>query len=107
MRRHQVAASSTAISSGGRSVLKARALSKRTGGTGLQPWLLLFGLALVTRAVYLFIYHPPLESYYLGLANSLLSTRVLGFDGTASTDFEPVYPMFIAAAKLMFGDRHV
>lgn len=68
---------------------------------------LLFGFALLTRALYLCLYHPPLESYYLGLAISLLDTGVLGFHGTPSTDFEPVYPLFIAAATLMFGDRHV
>lgn len=29
---------------------------------------MLFGAAAVTRAIYLFTYHPPLESYYLRLA---------------------------------------
>lgn len=69
--------------------------------------LLWFAAALLTRALYLFIYHPPLESYYLALANSLLDTGVLGLGGAASTDFEPVYPFFLAAGKLIFGDRHV
>jgi hypothetical protein len=32
---------------------------------------------------------------------------VLGFGGKPSTDFEPVYPFFLAAARLLSGDRHV
>lgn len=67
----------------------------------------LFAAALLTRAVYLFIYRPPLESYYLALANSLITTGVFGFGGTVSTDFEPVYPSVLAAASLLFGGRHV
>lgn len=68
---------------------------------------MLFGVAVLARALYLFIHRPTLESYYLGLANSLLSTGVLGFGGTPSTAFEPVYPFFLASARLIFGDRIV
>ena len=32
---------------------------------------------------------------------------MLGFGGKASTDFEPVYPLFLAAARLLSGDRDV
>lgn len=67
----------------------------------------MFGLAAAARAAYLFVYRPQLESYYLGLADSLVTTGVLGIDGTPSTAFEPVYPVFLAAARLMFGDRFV
>ena len=77
------------------------------GGTGLQPCLLLFGVAAAARAIYLFIQKPRLESYYLGLANSLLDAGVLGFDGAPSTAFEPAYPFFLASALLIFGDRTV
>jgi hypothetical protein len=66
---------------------------------------MLFGIAAFARAMYLFAFRPPLESYYLGLANSLLTTSVLGFDGTPSAAFEPVYPLFLWAATLLFGER--
>ncbi|HET9468337.1 MAG TPA: hypothetical protein VFO48_07995 [Vicinamibacterales bacterium] len=77
----------------------------RTGGTGLQPCLLLLGLAVLTRTIYLLAFDPPLESYYLGLADSLIQTGVLGLDGRPSTAFEPVYPMFLATAWLVFGEH--
>jgi 4-amino-4-deoxy-L-arabinose transferase-like glycosyltransferase len=73
----------------------------------LKTVLLLFALAAAARAVYLFIYQPSLESYYLVLGDSLASAGVLGFGGVSSAAFEPVYPLFLAAARLMFGDRIV
>jgi 4-amino-4-deoxy-L-arabinose transferase-like glycosyltransferase len=76
------------------------------GAASKTVWLL-FGLAAAARAVYLFVYRPSLESYYLALAESLLSTGVLGFSGVPSTAFEPIYPSFLAAATLLFGERHV
>jgi hypothetical protein len=68
---------------------------------------MLFWLATLTRAIYLLIHQPPLESYYLGLADNLLNTGVLGFGGSPSTDFEPVYPFFLAAGRLLFGEHTV
>ena len=65
----------------------------------------MFALAVLTRATYLLAFRPPLESYYLGLADSLVTAGVLGLDGRPSTAFEPVYPMFLASAGLVFGDR--
>jgi len=70
-------------------------------GTGL----VLFGVAAVARIAYLLIFQPTLESYYLGLADSLLTTGVLGFGGRPSASFEPAYPLFLAAARLVFGER--
>ena len=66
---------------------------------------MLFGVAAMARAMYLFAFRPPLESYYLGLADSLLSTGVFGFDGTPSAAFEPAYPLFLAAATLLVSER--
>lgn len=66
---------------------------------------MLFGVAVLTRTIYLFAFHPPLESYYLALADNLISAGVLGLDGRPSTAFEPVYPTFLAIARLLFGDR--
>ena len=58
-----------------------------------------------TRTIYLLVFHPRLESYYLGLADSMIHTGVLGLDGRPSAAFEPVYPLFLAAARLIFGER--
>ena len=76
-----------------------------TGERGLQPCLLLLSLAVLARTIYLLTFRPPLESYYLGLADSLIRAGVLGLDGRPSTAFEPGYPLFLAAAPLMFGER--
>jgi 4-amino-4-deoxy-L-arabinose transferase-like glycosyltransferase len=78
----------------------------RSGPTEVRP-AMLFVAAAAIRAMYLVIYHPPLESYYLGLADNLLNTGVLGFDGIPSTAFEPVYPFFLAAGRLLFGQHTV
>ncbi len=76
-----------------------------TGGTGLQPCLLLFGTAAAARVAYLLIFRPSLDSYYLGLADGLVLTGVLGRDGIPSTAFEPIYPAVLAAGRLVFGGR--
>jgi hypothetical protein len=65
----------------------------------------LFGVAAAARITYLLIVRPPLESYYLALADHLLSTGVLGFEGVRSTAFEPMYPALLAVGRLLFGDR--
>lgn len=81
--------------------------SRFTGGTKLQPCLLLFGIAAAARVAYLLIFRPSLESYYLGLADGLVLTGVLGTDGIPSTAFEPIYPAVLAAGRLLFGDREL
>jgi hypothetical protein len=66
---------------------------------------MLFGIAAAARIAYLLIFRPTLVSYYLSLADSLVGTGVLGSDGIPSTAFEPVYPIVLAAGRVLFGDR--
>jgi hypothetical protein len=65
----------------------------------------LFGVAAVARIAYLLIFRPPLQSYYLALADGLLTTGTLGVDGLRTTAFEPMYPVLLAGGRLLFGDR--
>lgn len=65
----------------------------------------LFAVATAARIAYLLVARPPLESYYLALADNLVSTAVFGFDGVRTTAFEPVYPAVLVIGRLLFGDR--
>src|SRR5687768_3039292 len=65
----------------------------------------LFSIAVAARIGYLFVARPPLESYYLSLADNLVGTGVFGFDGVRTTAFEPIYPAVLAIGRLLFGDR--
>jgi hypothetical protein len=64
-----------------------------------------FAIAAAARVSYLVIFRPPLEGSYLALADSLVSSGVLGFGGVPSTSFEPIYPAFLAAGRMLLGDR--
>ena len=46
-----------------------------------------------------------MESPYWALSGSLLRTASLAIDGTAVTDYEPLYPLFLAGARMLTGDR--
>jgi hypothetical protein len=73
--------------------------------TGLQPCLLLFALAVSARLAYLFQFHPTFESAYWSLSEQLVRTGTFTIDGSAVTDYEPLYPVFLAAARMLAGDR--
>jgi 4-amino-4-deoxy-L-arabinose transferase-like glycosyltransferase len=72
-------------------------------GTGLQAGLFL--LALLPRVAYLLLFKPPFETTYWALADSLLRSRSLALDGVRVTDFEPLYPIFLAICRAITGDR--
>ena len=44
------------------------------------------------------------DAYYWALSDSVLHPGVLGFDGQPSTGYEPLYPLFLAAARWLTGD---
>jgi hypothetical protein len=69
--------------------------------------LLVWTLALAVRLAYLvFVFDEgPPDIYYWELADSLLHHGVLGFDGRPSTFIGPGYPLFLAAARWISGDR--
>src|SRR6266571_4855794 len=65
----------------------------------------IFVLAFVPRVLYLLIARPVFESQYWALSDSLLTNGQLGFDGVKTTAFEPAYPLFLALARALVGNR--
>ena len=65
----------------------------------------LFATALVPRVLYLVYARPAVENYQWELASSLLTDGSLGIDGLRTTAFEPLYPLFLAASRLLVGDH--
>ena len=65
----------------------------------------LFALAFAPRAVYLAVARSPFDNYNWLLAGSLLTDGSLSIGGVRTTAFEPLYPLFLAASRLLVGDR--
>jgi hypothetical protein len=67
---------------------------------------LVFLVCFIPRVAYLWWALPGEQPgiYYWELSSSLLQSSVLGFDGHASTAHEPLYPLFLAAARWLTGD---
>ena len=62
-------------------------------------------LAALPRLAYLLIDRPPFAGPYGLWPDQLLASGSLGFSGVRGTDFEPIYPMFLAAARIVSRDR--
>jgi hypothetical protein len=73
------------------------------GLAGSPPFLFL--LAVLARIAYSLVAPPEVESVYWALSESLLRTGSLALDGARTTDFEPLYPLFLAGARLLTGDH--
>ena len=67
--------------------------------------LALFGLALAPRVFYLAVARSPFDNYNWALAGSLLTNGSLSIGGVKTTAFEPLYPLFLAACRMLVGDR--
>jgi hypothetical protein len=65
---------------------------------------LLFALGAVLRLAYIVIFRPSFASVYWSLSSGLLNTGSLSVDGMTVTDFEPLYPMFLAGMRLLLGN---
>ena len=65
----------------------------------------LFALALAPRLLYLVVARSPFDNYNWSLATGLLTDGSLSIDGAKTTAFEPLYPLFLAACRLIAGDR--
>jgi 4-amino-4-deoxy-L-arabinose transferase-like glycosyltransferase len=66
---------------------------------------LVFLLCFIPRLAYLWWATPGApHALYFELSDSLLFSGVLGFEGHPSTAFEPLYPLFLAAARWLTGD---
>lgn len=66
---------------------------------------LVFLLAAAIRLLYLAYDAPFFLTEYWDLAGNLIAHGRLGFNGGRSTDYEPLYPALLAAARLVSGDR--
>ena len=64
-----------------------------------------FALAVCARLAYLFRFRPTMESAYWAISEQLARTGELAINGAAVSDYEPLYLMFLAAARTLTGDR--
>jgi 4-amino-4-deoxy-L-arabinose transferase-like glycosyltransferase len=64
---------------------------------------LVFAMCALPRLLAGFLFPPRTSGYYDELATSLLTTGTLGFDSVPSTYIEPLYPLFLAGARLVTG----
>jgi hypothetical protein len=65
----------------------------------------LFTFAAIPRLIYLVVAVPRFEDWHWTLATGLLKHGSLELDGAKTTDFDPLYPMFLAAVRWVVGDR--
>jgi 4-amino-4-deoxy-L-arabinose transferase-like glycosyltransferase len=65
----------------------------------------LLSLAAVPRLIYLFAASPRFEDWHWTLATGLLQHGSIEVNGARTTDFDPLYPMFLAAVRWAAGDR--
>ena len=64
-----------------------------------------FALAVCARLAYLFLFRPAIESAYWSISAHLARTGELAIDGAPVSDYEPLYLLFLAAARTLTGDR--
>jgi hypothetical protein len=69
-----------------------------------MTWVGVFVAALILRLAYLAMFRPPFDSVYWELATSILQNHSLTINRTPLIDFEPLYPLFLAATRLLVGD---
>lgn len=80
-----------------------------TPGFGLSQCLrhrlvLVFAACVLPRLAALWMWRDPPPTYYWEISDSLLATGVFGFGGEPTTSIEPLYPVFLAAARLVAAD---
>jgi hypothetical protein len=65
---------------------------------------LVFALSAAPRVAVLLRTPAPPPNYYWEIATNLLASGSYGFGSGATTAIEPLYPFFLAAARLLTGD---
>jgi 4-amino-4-deoxy-L-arabinose transferase-like glycosyltransferase len=65
---------------------------------------LVFAICAAPRLLALAVFPDAAPTYYDALATSLIRTGHFGFDGVPSTYIEPLYPAFLAGARMITGD---
>jgi hypothetical protein len=73
-------------------------------GTNWRIYLAVWGLAAAVRLGYLLAAPPVFTIYYWDAASSLLHDGSLAIEGVRTAALEPLYPLFLAAARLLVGD---
>jgi hypothetical protein len=66
------------------------------------------GLLIVTigvRLAYVLVFEPPFHGVYWDLATSLVRDRTMTLDGVVDSQFEPLYPLFLAGIRMVIGDQ--
>ena len=77
----------------------------KPGTPSILLWL--FVLAALVRLMFMLVVRPPFDTLYWDLSTSLLRDGTLAINGTRSTTFEPLYPFFLAALRLLSSDHVV
>src|SRR3989338_3441099 len=70
-----------------------------------RVYLGLWAFAAAVRLLYLAAARPAFIIYYWDAASSLLQNASLSLDGVKTAALEPLYPLFLAAARWLVGDR--
>jgi glycerol uptake facilitator-like aquaporin len=70
-------------------------------GAKWSRYVQLAAIALGIRLAYLAAARPPFESQYWLLSDGLLTDGSLAVDGVRTTTFEPLYPLFLALARVI------
>ena len=67
----------------------------------------LFVVAAIPRLIYLFVAAPSFDDWNWMLATDLVRHGSLSVNGVKTTDFDPLYPVFLAGVRWIVGDRLV
>ena len=65
----------------------------------------MFVFAAIPRLIYLLIVAPSFDDWNWTLATDVLRHGSLSVNGVKTTDFDPLYPVFLAAVRWAVGDR--
>lgn len=74
-------------------------------GAERRSLLYVFLLCLAPRLLALLWFPAPERTHYWGLASGLLLDHAFRVDGVSTTYIEPLYPVFLAAARFVTGER--
>jgi len=82
-----------------------RFLSRIDTLTRVQICAAIFVLAALARVLHLIVLVPAFEGYHWEMASELLRSGTIGDASGKQTEFDPLYPLFLAAARLLVGDN--
>ena len=77
----------------------------QSGRLSCRLWFGLFGLAALPRGLYLVVMRPAFEPYHWEVSDSLLQHDIFGINGIHTSLYQPLYPLFLAATRLLSRDN--